>query len=170
MLPSQPYPYPYPNLWDMYICCIIWQREFEWDWSYRLEMERLFWIIWVVLLLQSRLTLFSPIDYSMPGSPVHRIFQARILEWVAISLSRGSSWPRDWTHVSCIGRWILYRWATWLGGGKAGGFPEAWVQSLGWEDPLDERMATHPSNLAWRISTDRHDWSKLAHTEPPEKP
>ena len=43
-------------------------------------------------------------------------FQARIMEWVAISSSRGSSWPRDWTHVSCvfcIGRWILYHWATW---------------------------------------------------------
>ena len=39
-----------------------------------------------------------------------------ILEWVAISFSRGSSRPRDWTCVSCvscIGRWILYRWATW---------------------------------------------------------
>ena len=38
------------------------------------------------------------------------------MEWVAISSSRGSSWPRDWTHVSCvfcIGRWILYHWATW---------------------------------------------------------
>ena len=48
-------------------------------------------------------------------------FPARILEWVAISSSRGileiespvqSSWPRDWTHVSCIGRRILYHWAT----------------------------------------------------------
>ena len=37
-----------------------------------------------------------------PGSSVHGIFQARTLEWVAISFSRGSSWPRDWTHVSCI--------------------------------------------------------------------
>ena len=54
-------------------------------------------------------------DYSSPGSSVHGIFQARILEWVSISSSRGSSWPRDRTHVSpisCIGRWILYHWAT----------------------------------------------------------
>ena len=36
------------------------------------------------------------------------ISQARKLEWVAISSSRGSSWPRDWTCISCIGRWILY--------------------------------------------------------------
>ena len=40
-------------------------------------------------------------DYSLPGSPVHGILQARILEWVAIPFSRGSSWPRDWTQVSC---------------------------------------------------------------------
>ena len=40
--------------------------------------------------------------------PIHRISQARILEWVAISFSRGSSWPRDWTQVSHIGKWVLY--------------------------------------------------------------
>ena len=40
------------------------------------------------------------------------IFQARILEWVVISFSWRSSWLRDWTHVSCISRWILYHWAT----------------------------------------------------------
>ena len=51
-----------------------------------------------------------------PGSSVHGIFQARILEWVAISYSRESSRPRDRTRVSCIscnGRWILYHCATW---------------------------------------------------------
>ena len=55
-------------------------------------------------------------DCSPPGSSVHRTFQARILGWVAISLVRGSSWPRDQTHVSwlpCLGRQILYHWATW---------------------------------------------------------
>ena len=49
------------------------------------------------------------------GSSVHGISQAGILEWVAISFSRGSSWPRDQTHascVSCIGRQILYHWVT----------------------------------------------------------
>ena len=46
-----------------------------------------------------------------PQTPVHGISQARILEWVAIFSSRGSSGPRDWTWVSCIGRWILYHWA-----------------------------------------------------------
>ena len=48
---------------------------------------------------------------SPPSSSVHGIFQARILEWVTISSSRGSSWPRDQTcfsYISCIGRWILH--------------------------------------------------------------
>ena len=47
-------------------------------------------------------------DCSPPGSSVHRILQARILEWVALSFSRGSSQPRDWTQVSCTaGRFLL---------------------------------------------------------------
>ena len=46
-------------------------------------------------------TLCDPLDYSWLGSSVHGIFQARILEWVAVSSSRGSFWPRDWTCVSC---------------------------------------------------------------------
>ena len=47
-------------------------------------------------------TLCYPMDYSLPDSSVHGIFQARVLEWVAISFSRGSSWPRDRTWVSRI--------------------------------------------------------------------
>ena len=46
------------------------------------------------------LTLCYPMDCSLPGSPVNGILQARILEWVAISFSRGSSWYRDWTPIS----------------------------------------------------------------------
>jgi len=46
-------------------------------------------------------------DYNHTGSSVHEIIQAGILEWVAIPFSRGSSQPRDQTHVSCIGRQIL---------------------------------------------------------------
>ena len=56
------------------------------------------------------------VDYSPPGFSVHGIFQPRILKWVAISYSRGSSWSRDWTSISCIsyiGRQILYLSATW---------------------------------------------------------
>ena len=51
---------------------------------------------------QSCLTLCNPMDCSLPGSSVHGIFQARVLEWVAISFSRGSSWSRDWTQPSRI--------------------------------------------------------------------
>ena len=42
-----------------------------------------------------------PMDCRLPGSSFHGIFQARILDWVAVSSSRGSFWPRDWIHVSC---------------------------------------------------------------------
>ena len=55
----------------------------------------------------------DPVDYSLPHDTVYEIFQERILEWVAISSSRGSSQPGDLTWVSCIGRWILYHWAIW---------------------------------------------------------
>ena len=54
-------------------------------------------------------------DYGPPSSSVHRIFQARTLEWVAISFSRGSSQSREQTWVSCsscVGRQICYHWAT----------------------------------------------------------
>ena len=58
----------------------------------------------------------QPHDCKLLDTSVHEIFQARILEWVAISSSRRSSWFSDWTHVSCIsfiGRQILYHWTTW---------------------------------------------------------
>ena len=53
-----------------------------------------------------------PMDYSPPRCSFHGIFQASILGLVAISFSSGSSWPREQTHVSCIGRGILHRQAT----------------------------------------------------------
>ena len=53
-------------------------------------------------------TACDPMDCRLPSSSVHRIFQARILEWVAISSSRGSSRARDRTLTSCTGRQILY--------------------------------------------------------------
>ena len=57
-----------------------------------------------------------PIDCSPPGFSTHWVFQARILEWVALFFSRRSSQPNDQTcvsYVSCIGRQILYHWTTW---------------------------------------------------------
>ena len=66
---------------------------------------------------QSCPTLCNPLDYiyNLPSSSAYGIFQAKILQWVATSYSKGSSWPRDLTHVFCIfciGRWILYHCAT----------------------------------------------------------
>ena len=61
---------------------------------------------------QPCLNLCVPMDCSLPGSSIHGIFQARIWEWVAISFSRRSSWPRDWTQVSCIEGICFTIWAT----------------------------------------------------------
>ena len=55
-----------------------------------------------VKLLQLCATLCDPVDYSPPGFSVRGILQARILEWIAMPSSRGSSWPRDGTHVSYV--------------------------------------------------------------------
>ena len=54
------------------------------------------------LVTQSCLTLCDSMDYSLPGSSVHGILQARVLEWVAMPSSKGSSQPGGQTHVSCI--------------------------------------------------------------------
>ena len=62
----------------------------------------------------SSVRLCDPMDYSPAGSSVHGLLQARMLEWLAISYSRGSSRPRDWSWISCIsciGRRVLYHCA-----------------------------------------------------------
>ena len=69
-------------------------------------------IICCCLVTESWLTLCDPMHCRLPGSSVLRISQARLLEWVAISFSRGSSLPRDGTHFSCVVRQILYHWVT----------------------------------------------------------
>ena len=74
-------------------------------------------IFWAVSISRSEVaqsctTLCDPIDCSLPGSSIPGIFQARILEWVAISFSRGSSWPRDRTQVSHIAVRCFTLWAT----------------------------------------------------------
>ena len=79
--------------------------------TYRMEDNICNWCYWQWLNLQIIQSMhpqslsyaqlfFDPMDCSPPGSSVHGIFQAKILEWVAISFSRGSSWPMDWTCVS----------------------------------------------------------------------
>ena len=64
-----------------------------------------------VLVTQWCPTLCNPMDYSPPGSSIHGVLQARILEWVTMPSSRGSSWPRDQTRVSCIAHRFFTIWA-----------------------------------------------------------
>ena len=88
-------------------------NKFKWRGTSFFFFFFLNWSVCVCSVAQSCLTLCDPMDCSPPVSS--GIFQARILEWVAISYCKGSSQPRDWTQISCIsctGRWILYHWAT----------------------------------------------------------
>ena len=85
------------------------------NWHFHEELVNVVPYLYICLrakLLQSCLTLCDPMDCSPLGTSVHRILQARIVKWVVIPFSRGSSWPRNQTCVSCIGRWILYHWTT----------------------------------------------------------
>ena len=83
-----------------------WKRNCEYHyWLYML----LIFIKVKSEVTQLCLTLCDPTDCSLPGFSIHGIFQARILEWVAISFSRGSSWPRDRTQVSHIVDRYFYR-------------------------------------------------------------
>ena len=102
-------------------------------------------------LLQSCLNLCDPMDHSPPGDRS----TPRILERLATPSSRGSSRLRDRAHVPylpCTGRWVLSP----NGSGEKNPpaiqeTQEMKVQSLGWEDPLEEEMTTHSSIFAWRI-------------------
>ena len=70
--------------------------------------------IYSIVCVLSRVQLFAnPWTFTLPSFSVHGIFQARVLEWVTLFSSRESSQPRGWTLISCIGRQILYHWATW---------------------------------------------------------
>ena len=86
---------------------------------------------------QSYLTLWDPMDCSPPGSSVHGILQARILEWVAVPSSRGFSWPRDWTCIS-------------MSPALAGRF---FTTSATWEAPCLNRRCyqTHSIPLLWSL-------------------
>ena len=99
----------------------------------------------LILLAQSCLTLCNPTDCSLPGSSIHGIFQARILEWVAVSFSMGSSQPRDWTQVSHIAGWFFTVWTT----SKAPNFAKrSQIQGiLCWMDKGKHKTA----KLVWRF-------------------
>ena len=93
-----------------------WATQWKWCLSIFLVIfskQRLLWVLCVCAW--PCLSLCNPMHCSPPGSSVHRVFQARILERVAISFSRGSSWPRDQNQVSCVsciaGRFFTC-WAT----------------------------------------------------------
>ena len=92
------------------------------DWTHEPHMARQILNQWAtrevlaqvcvcVLVVQSCLTHCDPMDCSPPGFSVHEILQARILEWIAISFSRGSSQLRDQTWVSCIAGRCFATWA-----------------------------------------------------------
>ena len=68
--------------------------------------------VYACVCVKLYLTLCDPMDCSLPGSSVHWIFQARILEWVVLPFSRGSSQPRDRTQVSRIAGRFFTSWAT----------------------------------------------------------
>ena len=97
-------------------------------------------------IAQSCPTLCDPMDCSLPGSSVHGIFQAIVLEWIAISFSRGSSQPRDWTRVSHIVDRCFTIWAT----------REAKVL-INWVD-FQEARGKH--TLSERKAWEKHQWVK----------
>ena len=109
--------------WTLILClktskAVLYTTEGVWITSTRSQTLRSLQNVYIIHAhwAQSCPTLWDLMGYSLPSSSVHGIFQARILEWVAISLSSRSSWPRDWTQVSWvswIGRWILYQCAAW---------------------------------------------------------
>ena len=119
---------------------------------------------------QSCPILWGPLDCNLLGSSVNGIFQARILEVVAISFSKGSSPPRGWTRVLCVScpaggfltHWAIRETLPHLSAklliteklnkrlaslvvqsaNNLSAMQETWVRPLGWEDPLEKEMAT----------------------------
>ena len=85
----------------------IWtaSRDFE-------NIEVFFCDLQWALVSQMCPTLCDPMIYSPPGSSFHGIFQARVSEWVTILFSRGSSWPRDQTQISCVTGRFFTSWTT----------------------------------------------------------
>ena len=126
----------------------LWVTSFFFFWSFKL-----FILYWGVLAksLQLCLTLCDPMDCSCPGSSVHGILQARILEWIVISSSRESSQSWDWTpfsYVSCIGRRVLYHQHH-LEGFPGSSDSKDWLYSK-YFHPFSIKNRTH--------NTEKHGW------------
>ena len=148
------------------LLCLVWTRT-----QSRHISSFLCWDDWQAgkrgshLLFRHQVVSSSSVTPWIPtGSSGHGISQARKLEWISISCSRGSSWPRYRTHLSCIAGGLFATEPLGNQGGPASQVAqwqriylpmeetqETWVQSLGREDPLEEETATHSSILAWRI-------------------
>ena len=119
---------------------------------------------------QSCPTLSDPMDCSLPGSSIHGIFQARVLEWLkpfiycfpdsstgevsacnagepssiaelGRSTGEGIGYPLQYSWASLVAQLVMNLPAV----------QETWVRSLGWEDPLEKGKATHSNIMAWRI-------------------
>ena len=102
---------------------------------------------------QSCSTLSDLMDCSLPGSSIHGIFQARVLEWGAIAFSSKVA-SQDYISNQCQSQDLNLAILASLVAQRLKHLPamwETWVQSLGQEDPLEKEMATHSSILAWRI-------------------
>ena len=101
-------------------------------------------------------------DCNLPGSSVHGIFQARVVEWVAISFSRGSSWPRDQTQVSCIVGRCFYR----LSHQGSLSAISIYICPLLLEPPsLPPPTSPHPFRWGWTPCVIQHlPWLSLLHT------
>ena len=105
----------------LFFSSVLW-IQYKWEFLQSFERQQHFsedassylkvWSRWSEVA-QSCPTLCNPMDCSLPGSTIHGIFQARILEWVAISFSRRSSRPRDWTWVSHMVGIIGRRFTIW---------------------------------------------------------
>ena len=118
---------------------------FDLLWDLRISHGVCVFMCVCVLVAQSCPTLWDPMDYSLPGSPVHGILQARILDWVAMPFSRGSSWPRDQTWVSWTTGRFFTVWAT----------RKPWTQEekdskpTAFGYPVSGRHCSLPEALSW---------------------
>ena len=98
---------PMPDCLECFNFCSIFLMNkdwFQWQNKASAQMQR---------CSRSRPTLCDPMDCISPGPSVHEIFQARILQWVAISFSKKSSHHRNWTWVSLIAGGFFSNWTTW---------------------------------------------------------
>ena len=117
---------------------------------------------------QSYPTLWGPMDSSLLGSSTHGIFQARILEWIATSSSRGFSWPRDQnctSHVSCTGE-QKQKWSR-----SFGGVPLRWRLGEGFQWIFEslQRMSRKEGGRWWRVEPTAVESPSFSDTTKPHR-